>query len=394
MILFIFLLLLTTTIVDGTIFKLPLSKSIHINQNPCDSFINLNKSSLIWNETRMAPWYLKNNSNVYNNTLITMSIEKIYKMKVPGIPNTFEEAFTLFQNFDCLLYIHGGSIRDLILQLSPKDIDIEYSCSAEKMYTICVKKYGNSSCHYNQTTKYFKINYFNSESIDELEGVNWNISMFAPSYVKEYTTNTLAYDLNGNKAIIDINGNGVHDTCSRLIRIPTNNWEEWLLESKYGQNNGLKKIPRFWKLRSDPKNFSSYNNETLEFVKESVIKYWNNETKNMKKVFQKFYCKLNGGKYFIKNKTCCVWFQQKSDLVKKIHNYIIALKKDMGLNWFDIYDKDFTIISKCELKSPGKIKFFLIILFSVLGLLICAILICYFKRKKIKEEEIKLINAS
>ena len=51
--------------------------------------------------------------------------------------------------------------------------------------------------------------------------VNWNGTIFGPLYSKEYTTNALSYDINGNNVIIDIVGSGVNDTCNHLIRIPT-----------------------------------------------------------------------------------------------------------------------------------------------------------------------------
>jgi tRNA nucleotidyltransferase/poly(A) polymerase len=150
-----------------------------------------------------------------------------------------------------LIYTHGGLVRDFLLGGDPKDVDIEFSCPPSVIYSTCVKNFGESKCFLRDMYFQMPSNDPNS-AYEPLEGVNWRGTIFGPAFGKEFTTNALSYDMNGNDVIIDIIGSGTMDTCKKNIVIPVHEdmWELWTEEQNGIMFNGYKKLPRFWKLRA------------------------------------------------------------------------------------------------------------------------------------------------
>ena len=106
--------------------------------DPCGSNVPVDPKSLVWPYNGTAPWFAEPGTTVYNNTVVTSVVNALMGEMVPGLPTTFGQTFSVFQNADCLLYMHGGAIRDFLLGLSPKDIDVEYSCTKHALTPIAV----------------------------------------------------------------------------------------------------------------------------------------------------------------------------------------------------------------------------------------------------------------
>jgi hypothetical protein len=263
-------------------------------------------------------------------------------MKAPGLgEHSFEDVWRRFQERGCLLYIHGGAIRDLLLGIQPKDIDMEFSCSVPMMYNICVDNFGADSCF--QRGSYFRVGKQDKESnYEPLEGVNWNSTLYGSSLSKEFTTNCLSYDLNGNDVVIDLIGTGKEDTCNRkiVIPVPENEWDAWINESEFKCRNGLSKIPRFWKLRAYPKQFDA-DLKTLNWIRDKVKRYWNEssggsdkcESVTMQWIFSHFYCKSVHCDEDIIDRIQLFKLLEK-DLKDTMEWYDFALMSDMGKEWF------------------------------------------------------------
>lgn len=339
------------------------------NQNPCDSIIQIDPQNLSWPYQGPSPYYAEPSTKIYNSTAVTDLVNALKAEIVPGLPSTFGQTFSVFQNAGCLLYIHGGGVRDFLLGLSPKDIDVEYSCSPSVLETACVQAYGNVSCHV--SGNYFYVGEKTpSSAFEELEGVNWNGTIFAPPFTKEYTTNALSFDLNGNDVVIDIVGSGVNDTCSHLIRIPVpkSDWLEWMTESEYFYNNGLAKLPRFWKLAATPKSYLPADNETLSFIKSNVEQLWDS-IYPVEDIFRKFYCNMVSGKLASDGSGCYVNEALSVDTMAKLDAYNIAIENDMGSQWYHSYivnDNVNKIIINSDVSSASALE---VGLFSSIGLI-------------------------
>ena len=151
--------------------------------------------------------------------------------------------------------------------------------------------WGSSVCQLNTNTTIAHIGTSSISTTEEpIDVLNWDSTFFDGFLNLEYTTNSLAYDSNFNKVVIDLTGTGVEDTCNRKIRIPvtSNEWNQWYTVSK-----GF----RYWKLRR--KGYTAYDTATFDFITENVKSNISANTNN----FLKFYCNtLLGGIY--KNSQC------------------------------------------------------------------------------------------
>ena len=327
--------------------KLSVPDNLKLSSNEaCGDLEIVDPSSLHWNDKHIAPWFAQPSTVVYSSKTVTSIVDQIRNEIVPGLPFTFNQTFGFFQDAGCKLYIHGGAVRDFFLGIPPKDIDLEYSCSPDTLNSTCVKALKNKDlCNYYGNYFYLgkKEDIINSGSnFEELEGVNWNTTIFGSTYSKEYTTNAMSYGLNGNDVIIDIIGVGVNDTCGKKISIPVemDEWNLWLTESEFIQNNGIAKLPRFWKLRSEPKNFDPVDNETLNFIVDNVKSLWNSKDYPVESIFRNFYCNNFGGaiKYISSDHkygpVCLIPEPLDKSTVDKIKKYDEALSEDMGIEWF------------------------------------------------------------
>jgi hypothetical protein len=122
------------------------------------------------------PWDANPKTIAYKSLLFIAAFDELLLQRVPGLGSeTFQSVFATLQNAGCLLYPHGGCVRDYLLGLSPKDIDVEYSCEPSTLDRACVAAFGADLC-------YARGNYFRvgeqDERFDELEGVNWNGTIF------------------------------------------------------------------------------------------------------------------------------------------------------------------------------------------------------------------------
>lgn len=133
------------------------------------------------------------------------------------------------------------------------------------------------------------------KEIDAIDASGWDDTFFGDRTALEYTTNSIAYLAEGLNITIDITGQGVHDTCNKLIRIPVDDVDRdsWLLLDNMG-NIDYSKIFRFWKLRV--KGYVPADESTKDYI---VNKFKDCNKKPTCTVnFKKFYCKtVLSGKY-------------------------------------------------------------------------------------------------
>ncbi len=311
---------------------------------PCDDVQVVDKTTLNFDfPNTTAPWNLPSAQAYRSERFSEIFFNNILLGHVPGLESemTFQFVFHAFQTDGCMLYPHGGSVRDILLGLHPVDIDVEYSCTAKQLKESCIRNFGASLCHV--TKSYFYIGPRAGEEglpddneFEQLEGVNWQDSLYAPKFAKEYTANTLSYDVNGNGVIIDVTGTGVLDTCNRHIRIPTSDWAAWRNDSYLKKNNGLQKIPRYWKLRAPRKNFSPLDDATQQFIVNSTRDLWD-ATPPMRNIFASFFCKAAGGTYQNQNATCLFSCPIDPELQATVDRIALVLAQDIGQDWFDAH---------------------------------------------------------
>lgn len=170
-------------------------------------------------------------------------------------------------------------MRDQFLGTRPNDIDMQLSCKANHIYSICVQNWGNTNCKRIGKSSLIQIgDKTQSGATDDIDAVPWN-QLFSTALGLEYTANSLVYDSNpgSTQAIFDLATYGVEDICNKRIRIPVppDMREQW-------QKN--KKNFRFWKLRI--KGFSAMDADTQRYIVEKA----KNAIQNANAEFQRFYC--------------------------------------------------------------------------------------------------------
>ncbi|CAF1340746.1 unnamed protein product [Adineta ricciae] len=257
----------------------------------------------------------------------------------------FGEIFSLLLSFNCEIFIHGGAIRDLILNLPIHDIDGEYFCSKDKMKSLCNEQFMQKifgQCQFLSSGHLILgQNLFHNYTFDPFEAYPMETVFTSPMYTNEYTTNTIFYDVI-SRIIIDITGYGIYDTLNRIIRLTITNPNErylWLNEQVAKPYDGFKKLSRYWKLRADPhKYLPAPLNQTLihtdEFIIENVKFLWKNQTLVIENIFRKLYCDLIRGD--LNNQSLC-YLQSNpyNSSLEAFLNYDRVFERDMGSTWFN-----------------------------------------------------------
>ena len=276
-------------------------------------------------EMLRRPWVDNPAATAGKSVTVTAGINQFYTLKVPGLNGqTIDEVLEVLRNNSCLSFPFGGPIRDQFLDAPPVDLDMETNCDADTMYAICVKEWGVPNCPRSSPTSPI-VHIGSSEATDGeteiLDTANWNSTFFGTGVNLEYTTNSMTYFADGVDIVIDLTGNGVNDTCNKLIRIP-------VATSDFGQWVSTNKVYRFWKLRI--KEYNAANPETMNYIVSEAKKRINDDPDE----FKSFYCKtVLDGK--LKSSKCEILKKDCEGGVSKKPKYDAAFEKDLGAVWND-----------------------------------------------------------
>ena len=149
----------------------------------------------------------------------------------------------------------------------------------------------------------------------------WNEIFYGDGTSLEYTTNSLGYYAYGQDIVIDITGQGVSDTCQKIIRIP-------VTPIKRSQWESPEKLYSFWKLRVI--GYTAADTNTMEYV---ISRTKNSITENPKS-FTMFYCIIVLSGEF-ENSTCTVHNEVCSRALQRKQMYDEAFEMDLEFFWSD-----------------------------------------------------------
>jgi hypothetical protein len=160
-----------------------------------------------------------------------------------GTGSSFAEEIAKLNVPNC--YIAGGVIRDLLVGLSPKDIDLKFThITSDRVIQICNEN--NWECPVkwfspDKTETYVKFLPDVVNGFDGLEGqglhVKYNLGQF------ENNVNALMYDVK-QCVIVDFFGDGVEWALAKRFRIPRSAATDWGM----GQRQTLKAVVRVFKM--------------------------------------------------------------------------------------------------------------------------------------------------
>ncbi len=181
------------------------------------------------------------------------------------------EAMSLFKEHLCDTYLVGGSIRNLLLNIPIKDIDLAISCSPDEVKLIAEAnnlpyiptgiEHGTSTIIYKDipieitTFRIDKICYGRKADVQFVCTIQEDLSR------RDFTVNAMAMDINGN--IIDP-FNGKEDLANKIIRAvgdPDLRFEE----DQHRANRGIR-LATDLGFYIDPKTFSSIQKVKLTKV--------------------------------------------------------------------------------------------------------------------------------
>ena len=151
------------------------------------------------------------------------------KEKVSNINDFYGNIFNNILTISSNIYIYGGAIRDLLLDIKPKDIDIAFDSNIDSVKKLCSTY--NYTC--SKIIDKYKYVIFGSTRGTTLEG-HYNILFFKDNIIDyDFTINQLVYDTENN-ILIDLTGHGVKDLMNKHINIPVNpdKYQEWATKNK------------------------------------------------------------------------------------------------------------------------------------------------------------------
>ena len=143
-----------------------------------------------------------------------------HKKEDCGVGSSFAEEIAKLDVPNC--YIAGGVIRDLLVGLSPKDIDLKFThMTSDKVIQVCNENNWECPVKWFSTDKtetYVKFLPDVVGGFDGLEGeglhLEYNLDHF------ENNVNSLMYDVKQH-VIVDFFGDGVEYTLAKRFRIPS-----------------------------------------------------------------------------------------------------------------------------------------------------------------------------
>ena len=282
----------------------------------------------------------------YRSPSVESNIQNVLDREVDGLVGVMvRSVLSLLTGQGCYTFIFGGVVRDMFLNATPKDVDVEVGCNTSMVFNVCNESYGhygNDVCSLSSRgIAHIGKTIAGSDNKLDLASVK---GIFSSLEALEYTANSLAIDINGiPNVILDIPYYGVEDVCNKHIRIPAPNWSLWLI--KDGQKN-YKHLYRYWKLRT--KGFTAVSVATKMWVVNQTKGAIDSDNGTG---FQDFYCKQVFGAKGIKDSACIYGDDLpstcfSSSTMEKMSIYNNALVSDFGNKYWS--DTLSLIIPECE----------------------------------------------
>ena len=200
---------------------------------------------------------------------------------------------------------------------------MESNCDSEKLYHVCLGKWGFSKCSHSSEGNNVHIG--NAKTVHKasplIYSANWNKTFSGDGTSLQYTTNSIAYFADVLNIMIDITGHGVSDICKKIIRIPVaaNHWEQWVSPEK---------LFSFWKLRV--MGYRAADADTMSYILSNTLVL----VTEMPEYFQNLYCKavLSGQ---MKNNTCSIAQDLCSEAMNKKVEFDDVFEMDLDEFWSD-----------------------------------------------------------
>ena len=284
----------------------------------------------------------------FNSSIATANLNEIQDMmQVFGISDNVRTVFNKLREGGCLPFFMGGSVRDQFLNRMINDIDIQIDCTFDTFLEICDREWErNRTCGRFEQIKNRELGYVGTPVMNKnIDLGSTSLTFYENISHLAYTTNSLAYDTNGNDVIIDLTGKGVNDTCQRIIRIPSDDdsmasWSTWLT------NTGGSLIFRFWKLRT--KNYVPLNDDTLQYITAQAKSMVTTNGQS----FSDFYClTVYNVEYSVASKTCSASPMACQSGSGKAELYNNAFSNDFGDFWMgQIVPNN---LPQCPTSDPG-----------------------------------------
>ena len=200
--------------------------------------------SIVKNNKPFLSYIVQDFNTKYNNAIM---------QKIPDMNETYKDAFDKIYTITDNIYIYGGTIRDLLLDIEPTDIDITFDSTLEQVETLCsLTKWPCVEI----LPKYKKVTFGKDRGIT-LEGTYCNDVFDVKMEQIDFTINKIVYDVKNN-TLIDITGVGIKDLLQKKIRIPVppSKYKIWASD--------WKKPLLFFKMMY--KGFVPYDEQTIQFV--------------------------------------------------------------------------------------------------------------------------------
>ena len=285
----------------------------------CSNYSEVDKSTLsLPNGFDSVPKAWENDTvEVVRSVQVTEGMNNLLNRPVPGLGGTTaKQVLDYYVAKGCLCFPYGESVRDRFLGVPSNSLDLEVSCNATMIADICKAMWGDKNCKIGN----FAANIGNNNE-DEVT-TDWETIIFSSHINLEYTTNSLAYDSNGNNVVIDLTGNGVRDTCHRNIRIPvsSNDWSKWSTREK---------LYRFWKLRVS--GYKSYDSETMKFIVENT----KTEIIADKTSFIKFYCESLLSTQYSSDINICLVTSNSTSVCERKNKLDAIFQTDLGILFWE-----------------------------------------------------------
>lgn len=226
----------------------------------------------------------------------------------------------------CPVYVFGGIVRDQFLGAPSNDVDAEVDCNVTTIVAICRTEWGREVCG-EESDDITHIGTVGDPSAVDLKPTTSTFYASNSLVNLEYTANSLAYDLNGRNAILDLPGTGVRDVCNRHIRIPSDDdslesWNNW-------RNGSTPKLYRYWKLRA--KGFTAIDSATGNYIVSNARRSLDMGTEG----FKALYCKnvYQESHFASDDNTCRATAENCKAGISKAVAYNTVLREDFGATY-------------------------------------------------------------
>ncbi|TMS35479.1 hypothetical protein L596_002875 [Steinernema carpocapsae] len=205
-------------------------------------------------------------------------------LPVRGLDATVDDVIRYFDDNNCLYLPWGAAIRDALIGVEPVNIEGEISCSLDRLFDLCEKKFSSRECFQSSLSESAQLTIGSSLDSDNTnhkvaETMEFSAWFSSNSKQWEFTANNLALydDQAGNVYIVDVSGRGRQDACRRKLFFTSdrNATDEWW-------EDDFEKIMQAYKMRLD--GFSCGNSYVCDFIRMHVRRLTSHQN------LEEFYC--------------------------------------------------------------------------------------------------------